>query len=100
MANKTNTFWNTIVPPPIGKISKTWFSILTLTHFLNLLVVIWKEKAFFEISVHPHNEAGLATCKSICQEWNGLAIEGFVPIEIDDRTIPHVLHLIQLNRGD
>ena len=58
------------------------------------------EQSLIEITVHPHNEAGLATCKSICQEWNGLAIEGFVPIEIDARTIPHVLHLIQLNRGD
>ena len=58
------------------------------------------EQSLIEITVHPHNEAGLAACKSICQKWNGLAIEGFVPIEIDDRTIPHVLHLVQLNRGD
>ncbi len=58
------------------------------------------EQSLIEITVHPHNEAGLAVCKSICEKWNGLAIEGFVPIEIDERTIPHVLHLVQLNRGD
>ena len=58
------------------------------------------EQSLIEITVHPHNEAGLAACKSICKKWKGLAIEGFVPIEIDERTIPHVLHLVQLNRGD
>ena len=58
------------------------------------------EQSLIEITVHPHNEAGLAACKSICEKWKGLAIEGFVPIEIDERTIPHVLHLVQLNRGD
>lgn len=58
------------------------------------------EQSLIEITVHPHNEAGLATCKSICEKWKGLAIEGYIPIEIDNRTIPHVLHLIQLNRGD
>ena len=58
------------------------------------------EQSLIEITVHPHNTAGLAACKSICEQWNGLAIEGYVPIEIDGRTIPHVLHLVQLNRGD
>jgi RimJ/RimL family protein N-acetyltransferase len=58
------------------------------------------EQSLIEITVHPHNEAGLAACKSICAKWNGLAVEGYVPIEIDERTIPHVLHLVQLNRGD
>ena len=58
------------------------------------------EQSLIEITVHPHNEAGLAVCKSICEKWKGLAIEGFVPIEIGNRTIPHVLHLVQLNRGD
>ena len=58
------------------------------------------EQSLIEITVHPHNEAGLAVCKSICKKWKGLAIEGFVPIEINDRTVPHVLHLIQLDHGD
>ena len=58
------------------------------------------EQSLIEITVHPHNEAGLAACKSICNRWKGLAIEGNVPIEIDNRTIPHVLHLVQLNRGE
>ncbi|RJU86222.1 MAG: N-acetyltransferase [Candidatus Poseidoniales archaeon] len=58
------------------------------------------EQSLIEITVHPHNEAGLSACKSICEKWKGLAIEGFVPIEIGNRTIPHVLHLVQLNRGD
>ena len=58
------------------------------------------EQSLIEITVHPHNKAGLAVCKSICKRWRGFAVEGFVPIEIDDRTIPHVLHLVQLNRGD
>ena len=58
------------------------------------------EQSLIEITVHPHNEAGLSACKSICEKWQGLAIEGFVPIEIGNRTIPHVLHLVQLNRGD
>ena len=58
------------------------------------------EQSLIEITVHPHNEAGLAACKSICNRWKGLAIEGYVPFEIDNRTIPHVLHLVQLNRGE
>lgn len=58
------------------------------------------EQSLIEITVHPHNEAGLAVSKSICKKWNGLAVEGYVPIEVDGRTIPHILHLIQLDRGD
>ena len=58
------------------------------------------EQSLIEITVHPHNESGLAACKSICKKWNGLVVEGYVPIEIDERTIPHILHLVQLNRGD
>ena len=67
-------------------------------------IFVWQkdraEQSLIEITVHPHNEAGLATSKSICQKWNGLAVEGYVPIEIDGRTIPHILHLIQLDRGE
>ena len=58
------------------------------------------EQSLIEITVHPHNEAGLSACKAICTKWKGLAVEGYVPIEIDERTIPHVLHLVQLNRGE
>ena len=58
------------------------------------------EQSLIEITVHPHNEAGQAASKSICKKWNGLAVEGYVAIEIDGRTIPHILHLVQLDRGD
>ncbi|MDP6869839.1 MAG: GNAT family N-acetyltransferase [Candidatus Poseidoniaceae archaeon] len=60
----------------------------------------YKQQALIEITVHPHNEAGLAVCKSICNNWNGLAVEGYVGIECNGRTVPHILHLVQLNRGD
>ncbi len=59
-----------------------------------------KNQALIEITVHPHNEAGLAVSKSICNKWNGLAVEGYVGIECNGRTVPHILHLVQLNRGD
>ena len=58
------------------------------------------QNSLIEITVHPHNTAGLAVCKSICKKWRGLAVEGYIPIEIDGRTIPHILHLIQLERGE
>ena len=57
-------------------------------------------QALIEITVHPHNESGLATCRSICERWGGLAISDYVAIEIGGRTIPHILHLVQLDRGD
>ncbi len=57
-------------------------------------------QSLVEITVHPHNEAGLAACKSIVERWGGMAIEGYVGIECNGRTVPHVLHLVQLGRGD
>ena len=51
-----------------------------------------------ELTVHPHNEPGLVTCSSICRRWNGQTLPGFIGIDINGRTIPHVLHLIDLPR--
>ena len=59
-----------------------------------------RQQSLIEITVHPHNEAGLATSNAICAQWKGLAIEGYVGIEVDGRTIPHVLHLVQLDSGE
>ncbi len=52
-----------------------------------------------EITVHPHNEAGLATAASVCQGWDGETVEEFIGIEIGNRTVPHRLHIIDINRG-
>lgn len=52
-----------------------------------------------EITVHPHNEPGLATAVRICEEWNGEIIPEFIGIEIAERTVPHRLHIIDLPRG-
>lgn len=49
-----------------------------------------------EITVHPHNTAGLATCHAILRKWDGVAIEGFVSVDIGPRTVPHHLHIIDL----
>jgi RimJ/RimL family protein N-acetyltransferase len=57
-----------------------------------------KGQALIEITVHPHNEAGLSTCRSIMERWGGLAVEGFVGIEVDGRTVPHILHLVQIDK--
>ena len=53
-----------------------------------------------EITVHPHNEAGLATASRICEEWNGEIIEQFIGIEIGQRTVPHRMHILDLPRGE
>lgn len=53
-----------------------------------------------EIVVHPHNEAGLATARSICERWSGERMEEFIGIEFKGRTVPHALHLIDLGRGE
>ncbi len=52
-----------------------------------------------ELTVHPHNEPGIAACSSICKRWNGKTLPGFIGVEINGRTIPHILHLIDLPRG-
>ena len=52
-----------------------------------------------EITVHPHNTAGLATATRICQAWQGEIVEEFIGIEIGERTVPHRLHIIDLPRG-
>ena len=53
-----------------------------------------------EITVHPHNEAGLATANRICEEWNGELIEQLIGIEIGQRTVPHRMHILDLPRGE
>tara|TARA_B100001564_G_C20625993_1_gene664700 strand:- start:436 stop:1011 length:576 start_codon:yes stop_codon:yes gene_type:complete len=52
-----------------------------------------------EITVHPHNVAGLATAASVCNDWYGESVEEFIGIEIGNRTVPHRLHIIDINRG-
>ena len=52
-----------------------------------------------EITVHPHNVAGLATAASVCNDWDGESVEEFIGIEIGNRTVPHRLHIIDINRG-
>ena len=52
-----------------------------------------------EITVHPHNDAGLATAASVCQGWDGEVVEEFIGIEIGNRTVPHRIHIIDINRG-
>ena len=49
-----------------------------------------------EITVHPHNKAGLATAQSICNKWNGELVEEFIGIEIGKRTVPHRIHIIDI----
>ena len=53
-----------------------------------------------EITVHPHNEAGLATANRICEEWGGELMEQFIGIAIGQRTVPHRLHILDLPRGE
>ncbi|RJU83957.1 MAG: N-acetyltransferase [Candidatus Poseidoniales archaeon] len=51
-----------------------------------------------EITVHPHNEAGLATAQSICKKWQGELVEEFIGIEIGNRTVPHRIHIIDIKK--
>ncbi|CAI8271701.1 MAG: Uncharacterised protein [Euryarchaeota archaeon UBA443] len=51
-----------------------------------------------EITVHPRNEAGLITAERICQRWNGQIIDEFIGIELNDKTVPHKIHVIDLPR--
>jgi hypothetical protein len=54
------------------------------------------EATLVEIAVHPHNVAGLATASAICIRWNGERLEEFIGIEFNERTVPHHLHLVDL----
>lgn len=59
-----------------------------------------RERFFrIEITVHPHNEAGLATAASVCLTWEGESVDEFIGIEIGNRTVPHRIHIIDINRG-
>ena len=51
-----------------------------------------------EITVHPRNQAGLVTAERICQRWNGQIIDEFIGIELNDKTVPHRIHVIDLPR--
>ncbi|MGB1818047.1 MAG: GNAT family N-acetyltransferase [Candidatus Poseidoniaceae archaeon] len=59
-----------------------------------------QDQALIEITVHPHNKAGLSTCQSICDRWQGLSIDGYVGIDLNGRTVPHQLYLIQLRPSE
>lgn len=55
------------------------------------------QKVQVEITVHPQNVAGLATCRSICSKWGGRRAEpDFWPIEFGGRTVPHALWIVTL----
>ena len=59
-----------------------------------------REQVFrVEITVHPHNEAGLATAAAVCRNWDGESVDEFIGIEIGSRTVPHRIHIIDINRG-
>jgi RimJ/RimL family protein N-acetyltransferase len=49
-----------------------------------------------EITVHPRNEAGLITAERICHRWNGQIIDEFIGIEINGKTVPHKIHVVDL----
>jgi RimJ/RimL family protein N-acetyltransferase len=54
------------------------------------------EATLVEIAVHPHNTAGLATAGAICKRWGGERLEEFIGIEFNERTVPHHLHLVDV----
>lgn len=59
------------------------------------------QSAQVEITVHPQNEAGLATCRAICSQWGGRRVEpDFWPIELGGRTVPHALWLVNIGGGE
>lgn len=70
-------------------------SVNTILQWLN------SRNDFFriEITVHPRNAAGLATAASVCNGWDGELVEEFIGIEIANRTVPHRIHIIDINRG-
>ena len=74
---------------------------ITIRCVNSILEWLSSREEFFriEITVHPHNEAGLATAASVCQGWDGESVEEFIGIEIGNRTVPHRLHIIDINRG-
>lgn len=51
-----------------------------------------------EITVHPRNTAGLITAERICTRWGGQIIEEFIGIELNGKTVPHRIHVIDLPR--
>ena len=51
-----------------------------------------------EITVHPRNTAGLITAERICNRWKGQIIEEFIGIELNGKTVPHRIHVIDLPR--
>ena len=60
------------------------------------------EELLIEITVHPHNQAGLSTSNSICKEWGGMPVsQELHPVDIENRTVMHHVHIIPLSgRGE
>ena len=57
------------------------------------------ENLLIEITVHPHNLAGLETCRTLCRVWDGVEMEGGpFPVEINNRTVLHHVYVIPLPR--
>ena len=60
-----------------------------------------QENNFSELrspSIHTM-KAGLATAASVCLTWEGESVDEFIGIEIGNRTVPHRIHIIDINRG-
>jgi len=49
-----------------------------------------------ELIVHPHNEAGIATAQSIIDQWNGYQIPQLIGVEVNKRTVPHHIFVIEV----
>ena len=57
------------------------------------------EMTVVEIAVHPKNIAGLATATAICGKWHGKRLEEFIGITINNKTVAHHLHLVEIGSG-
>ena len=63
-----------------------------LIGFIHLLNLNFTQYIFFSIF------AGLITAERICNRWNGQIIEEFIGIELNGKTVPHRIHVIDLPR--
>ena len=55
-----------------------------------------EENVRVELIVHPHNEAGIATAQSIIEQWNGYQIPQLIGVEVNKRTVPHHIFVIEV----
>ena len=56
-----------------------------------------EENVRVELIVHPHNEAGIAMpMKSIIEQWNGYQIPQLIGVEVNKRTVPHHIFVIEV----